>query len=136
MRLTLPLLASLMLASPGAWAETAGLAVELNKMEADGGACRLTFVATNGAAEAVDSAVFETVLFDTEGSVDRLTLFDFGALPVGRARVRQFQVDGLPCARLGRVLFNGASACTVAGAASGVCDAAAVTSRAPAELLR
>ncbi|MFC4671647.1 hypothetical protein ACFO5X_24060 [Seohaeicola nanhaiensis] len=137
--LTLLALASLALASQAMQAQEAAahLSVELNKQDADGDACRLTFVVTNANPEAIDSAVFETVLFDDTGSVDRLTLFDFGALPPGRARVRQFQVAGLACDRLSRVLFNGASTCTVAGQPSDICAASLeVTSRTETEVLR
>jgi hypothetical protein len=41
----------------------------------------------------------ETVLIDATGRVDRLTLFDFGALPDGVPRVRQFDIPGLALRR-------------------------------------
>lgn len=138
MRFTLTLLASIALASPAARAEeTGGLTIELNRQEPAGADCRLTFVVTNRHATPIDGAVFETVLFDAQGSVDRLTLFDFGALPQGRERVRQFQVDGLACDNLGRVLFNGASSCTAGGQPSDLCaNTLEVSSRTATELLR
>ena len=89
----------------------ARLSIELNAAETEGDACRMSFVVINGHDSDISKAVFETVLFDAEGQVDRLTLFDFGALPAGRTRVRQFMISGTPCDRLGRVLFNGADTC-------------------------
>ncbi len=99
------------------------LSVELNAQASTEAGCLLTFMISNGHAQAIDSAVFETVLFNTAGQVDRLTLFDFGALPAGRPRVRQFVVDGLACDALGQVLINGPSTCTIDGAESPLCGA-------------
>jgi hypothetical protein len=98
------------------------IAVELNAAEPMENACKLTFVITNGLGSDLTKAVYETVLFKTDGQVDRLTLFDFGALPQARPRVRQFEVPDLQCEALGRVLFNGAHACTGDGIAAGACE--------------
>ncbi|MCE8006153.1 hypothetical protein [Aestuariivita sp.] len=89
----------------------AHLDIELNATQQAEAGCQLTFVAVNGHAAEVEQAVFETVLFKSDGAVDRLTLFDFGALPPGLPRVRQFVVQGLQCAELGRLLINGVHAC-------------------------
>lgn len=110
-RLSLPAFVFALLAGPATAQDAPTLAVELNAAQTLDGTCRLTFVVTNGAAAPQDVTVFETVLFTTEGTVDRLTLFDFGTLPPGRARVRQFDVDGLTCDGLGQILFNGAARC-------------------------
>jgi hypothetical protein len=90
----------------------ASLQVELNRALPVEGACRLTFVATNGLGADLDQVVFETVLFTRDGAVERLTLLDLGALPAGRPRVREFDMTGLDCDALGRVLFNGVGTCT------------------------
>jgi len=86
--------------------------IELNALEPVEDACRVTFLVQNGHDTDIDSAVYEAVLFDTSGQVDRLTLFDFGSLPASRPRARQFVVPGLACAALGRLLINGAETCT------------------------
>lgn len=112
------------------------IAVELNAAQTTGAACTLTFLITNGLSQAIDRVVYETVMFDTDGQVNRLTLFDFGALPVARPRVRQFAVPDTDCEGLGRVLFNGANACEGAGLADGACGTALVpTSRTDIEVL-
>jgi len=100
------------------------VSVELNAVETTDTDCTLTFLITNGLDVAIDRVVYETVLFDTGGQVNRLTLFDFGTLPPARPRVRQFAVPDLSCDRLGRILFNGASACEGAGLEDGVCASA------------
>ncbi|MCV2894256.1 hypothetical protein [Lentibacter sp. XHP0401] len=99
------------------------LAVELNAEVKTESGCLLSFLVGNDHEQDIEAAVFETVLFDKSGQVDRLTLFDFGALPAGRPRVRQFQVDGLACENLGQILINGASSCKIAGADSPLCGA-------------
>jgi hypothetical protein len=98
------------------------ISVELNAVETTDTACILTFMIINGLEVTIDRVVYETVLFDTGGQVNRLTLFDFGMLPPVRPRVRQFAVPNLSCDRLGRILFNGANACEGAGLDDGVCD--------------
>jgi hypothetical protein len=106
-------LAALVLAQPGAAQEagSAGLSIELNAARDGEAGCTLSFLVTNARSGDVEKAVFETVLFDTGGQVERLTLFDFGALPAGRPRVRQFTLPDTPCDGIGRILVNGASTC-------------------------
>ncbi|GGX67021.1 hypothetical protein GCM10007385_40110 [Tateyamaria omphalii] len=120
------LLALILIVAPMAGAAqetdvTGKVAVELNTVSDGEGACTLTFMVTNGHPVDIEKLVYETVLFDAAGSVDRLTLFDFGALPVGRPRVRQFAVPDLTCDGLGRVLFNGLHTCASDGLAQQDC---------------
>jgi hypothetical protein len=124
------------LASPALAEEPApALGLELNTVTEAEGACRLTFLAGNGLGADLDALVLEAVLFTTQGTVDRLTLFDFGALPAGRPRVRQFDVAGLSCAALGQVLVNGATECAGAGLAPGACiDALRLSTRTGVEV--
>lgn len=126
-------------ASPLAAQETdiAGkLSIELNAAETVQDTCKLTFVITNGLNAAIDKTVFEAVLFDKSGQVERLTLFDFGALPPARPRVRQFVVPQITCAQLGRVLFNGANTCDGEGLDPKGCeDGLLPTSRTDIEVL-
>lgn len=87
------------------------LIVELNTAQTLEGACRLSFMVTNEHPIEITGAVFETVLFKADGSVDQLTLFDFGSLPSNRPRIRQFDVPSLGCDGLGSLLINGATTC-------------------------
>lgn len=95
--------------------------LELNSVAQVDGACQVSFLIQNGHAADITSAIYEAVLFDTSGGVDRLTLFDFGALPAARPRVRQFVLPGLDCSALGRLLINGAETCTSDGLAPDAC---------------
>lgn len=115
---------------------SAGLHLELNTINDTGTACRMTFVANNRTGADIEQAVFETVIFDSSGSVMSLSLFDFRELPPDRPRVRQFDVPGITCESLGQALINGASTCTVDGTDSAVChEALSLSSRISVELL-
>ncbi len=72
---------------------------------------------------AIDKAVYETVLFDAAGQVDRLTLFDFADLPPAIPRVRQFSVPGMNCEGLSAILINGAETCEGADLPARACAA-------------
>lgn len=116
-RLTLG--AAMALGAGASQAQDAGLMIELNALDpTDDGACQMSFLIENAHPQDITQAVFQAVLFDASGRVDRLTLFDFGALPSGRPRVRQFVVPGLECTALSRVLFNGAETCAGADVAN------------------
>lgn len=112
------------------------LHLELNALQTVEQACRLSFLARNDTGTDIDKAVFETVIFDAEGGVASLSLFDFRALPQARPRVRQFDLPGAPCEAVGRVLINGAGTCLIGGEASDLCDTAlSLTSRLNVELI-
>lgn len=112
------------------------LFLELNAVQDVDGACRLTFFAQNDTGVTIEAAVFETVIFDTSGSVVSLSLFDFRDLPADRPRVRQFDLPGTSCATVGQALINGASSCVVGGAESDLCQSTlSLGSRLPVELL-
>lgn len=109
--------------------------LELNAAKSTDTACTLTFMVINGHPAPIQQLVYETVLFDANGQVDRLTLFDFGTLPPARPRVRQFSVPGVTCDGLGMILINGASTCTADGLPASACeDGLVVTSRTDIEV--
>ncbi len=89
----------------------AGIAMELNRVDPVDQSCRLTFITENQLSADLETLSLEIVLIDTSGQVDRLTLFDFGALPAGTPRVRQFDLTDLSCASIGKVLINGVASC-------------------------
>ena len=123
---SLPLLLVAAIMSQGmtpAAAETPALRLELNAADTVPSACRLSFVIENPHDADIAQAVFETVLFNADGSVNQLALFDFGAVPAGRLRVRQFDIADLPCDGLSRVLINGANTCEATRTGDTVCAA-------------
>ncbi len=112
------------------------LSIELNTLSQQDNACRLIFLVHNSMGKDLEKAVFETVLFKADGSVDRLTLFDFQKLPQGRPRVRQFDIPGLDCDALGRVLINDVHACSGDGITGTDCiDALKLSTKTTVEVL-
>lgn len=98
------------------------LALALNTVDTtEAGDCRLTFVIRNALGADIEALVAEAVLFDDEGRVANLTLFDFGTLPAGRPRVRQFDMAGLACDELSEVLVNGIGTCEGEGLSPAAC---------------
>lgn len=104
----------------------AAVEIELNAVDVNEGSCTLTFMVTNGHAGPIEKVVYETVLFDSAGQVERLTLFDFGTLPPGRPRVRQFSIPGIACDDLSQVLINGARTCDAPDLAATACEASLI----------
>lgn len=117
----------LCLASPAFAQEPAPrLEVELNAADPVEGGCRLSFVAQNQLGADLRALVFETVLFGRDQQVRQLTLLDFRDLPQDRLRVRQFDVPGIACDDLGRILLNAAATCDGAGLDPAACMAGLV----------
>jgi hypothetical protein len=112
----IPVLASLALAILPAKAQEAGenpaLMLELNGAQPSDKGCRLTFVVTNNLGAELAKAAFEIALFNDAGVVDRLTVLDFNELPAGQTKVARFDLTGVDCTRISRVLVNHATECT------------------------
>ena len=109
-----------------------GLAIELNAIQPADAGCRVTFLAVNGLGADLERASVETALFDASGAIERIVTLDFKALSPGKTKVLQFELAGLDCADLGRVLINDITACDGPGLEPGACLAGLTTSsRAP-----
>jgi len=107
---------------PALAAEGVALTITLNAAAAtDAGECRLSFVIRNDLGTDIESLVAEAVLFDGVGRVATMTLFDFGSLPEGRPRVRQFDLAGRGCDGIGGVLVNGIGTCEGDGLTPAAC---------------
>lgn len=119
--------------TPAATPEAPTLAVELNAMQPAEGACRITFLASNGLAP-IERVSLEVALFGAGGGIDRLVSLDFKGLATGKTRVVQFALPGLDCQSVTRVLINDVTACDGDGLDAAACLAALSTSsRVPAE---
>lgn len=107
------------------------LALQLNALSPVEGACRVTFVATNDLRAAVDDATFELGFFGKDGVLQRLVSLDFKAMPKGKTKVLQFDLQGLVCGDIGRVLVNDVGACDGDGLDPATCLAALTTTSLP-----
>ena len=94
------------------------IAIELNRLKQAGKACRIALVFTNHLPETVSKLSIEAVLFDASGSVERFLVLKSKPLSPMKIRVQQFDVSGLACAKVGRVLLNDVKECK-AGALDG-----------------
>ncbi len=102
-------------------ANTGALSLELNAAQASEKGCRLTFVVTNGLGSDLTKAGFEIVLFDKAGVVDRITTLEFKELVAAKTKVSRFDLSGVNCDNLGRVLINSVADCEGAGVEPGLC---------------
>lgn len=104
---------------PAAWAADAGISVELNKLEPSGGACRSYLVIDNALARKFDALALDLVVFDTDAIIARRLAVDLAPLAAERTVVKAFDLDGLACDAVGRVLLNGVLSCSGEGVAAG-----------------
>lgn len=116
------LLLALTTASASLEAQEAGaLLLELNAVQPSDKGCRLTFVVTNQLGADLDRASFELALFDQSGVVDRLTVLEFRDMPRAKTKVSRFDLAGVDCGKLSRVLVNEAKDCVGAGIEPAAC---------------
>ena len=109
---------------------TPSLALELNALQPADTGCRVTFLATNELGGVLDRAAVELALFDAGGTIVRIVTLDFKNLSQGKTKVLQFELPGLACPDLGRLLINDITACEGADLAPTAClDNLVTTSR-------
>ncbi|MDL2405376.1 hypothetical protein PY650_06830 [Rhizobium calliandrae] len=101
------------------------LTVELNALVPSQKGLMMTFVAENDLATAIGKISFELAFFNDKNAVDRVTVLDFRDLPVGKKRVRQFDMPGVKCESVSRIIMNDTPVCD--GPAAGKCKAALTT---------
>ncbi len=109
-KLLTPLLV-LALATPALAQAAPELAIELNALATSETGCRVTFLATNRLGTELTRSALEIALFGADGGIDRLVSLEFKAMPEGKARVLQFDLSGLACENISRVLINDVVAC-------------------------
>lgn len=118
------------LAQEAAPSAAPALALELNALQPSEGGCRVTFLATNTLAGAIDRAGVEVAFFDADGAIDRIVTLDFKGLTEGKTKVLQFALNDLSCDNIGRLLINDITACEGAGITPTAClDGLVTTSR-------
>jgi hypothetical protein len=103
------------------------LDLELNAAQPSDKGCRLTFVVANHLGKELSKAAFEIALFNDSGVVDRLTVLDFKELPVEKTKVTRFDLSGVECAKISRILINQSTEC----AGDGIEPAACLTALKP-----
>lgn len=85
--------------------------VELNKLEPDGLGCRIYLVLENRSDSAFETLKLDLVMFDRDLVVAKRLAVETAPLPAGKLSLKVFDVDGVACDRVGRVLLNDVMAC-------------------------
>ena len=105
------LTAVLLLASGAASADNSSILVELNKLEDSNGACRAYLIVENKDTTKFETLNLDLVMFDVEGIVVGRLAFDTAPLLIGKTNVRVFDIEGLTCSQIGRLLLNDVISC-------------------------
>jgi hypothetical protein len=104
-------LASLIAPSSPALAQTAGLGLELNKLEAVEGGCRAFFVVRNDGDTAFESLDLDLVTFRPDGVIGARFQVELAPLAADKIVVKPFDFAGVNCGDIERVLLNDVVAC-------------------------
>jgi hypothetical protein len=117
-RATTTVLLSVLLAapmlSPMLPVEAAGesLHIELNRLEDRDDGCRVHLVLENKSPRAYSSYRLDLVVFAADGIISRRLALEAAPLRASKTMVKEFELVGLACGRVGRILLNDVSACT------------------------
>jgi hypothetical protein len=92
--------------------EPAAVSIELNKLEAVEGACRIYLLLQNETEVSFDSLQLELVSFDAQGIISQRVAVDLAPLREGKTLVKLFDVPETPCDQVTRLLLNDALSCS------------------------
>ncbi|MBU0723745.1 MAG: Tat pathway signal sequence domain protein [Alphaproteobacteria bacterium] len=95
-----------------AQAQGAGsIAIELNKLEDQPNACRAYMLFENPGQSTFSEFQLDLVLFDTNGVIARRLSLDAAPLRADKTSVKLFDIEGLACERISRILLNDVLTC-------------------------
>ncbi len=80
--------------------------VELNKLEPQEGACRAYLVFENQTQRSFSGLTLDLVMFDKEGVIAKRLAVNAAPLPADKTSVKLFDIEGLACDNIGRILVN------------------------------
>lgn len=102
-----------LIAAPNlATAQSGNFGLELNNATDIENGCRLTYVATNNTGIALEKTSYEVAVFDDKGVVTRILVLEFGALPLQKTKVVQFDLGEQSCTTISRIVVNNVAACS------------------------
>lgn len=87
--------------------------LELNKAEEQPGGCRLYMVLANGTAETFSDYRLDLVVFGKDEVIARRFAVDISPMRANKTTVKLFDVAGVPCKDIGKVLLNDILSCKV-----------------------
>ncbi len=100
-----------LLAAPSVAAAAPSVSVELNKLEAADKDCRATLVVKNGKDTAFSELRLDLVVFDGDSVVAKRLIVDVAPLAAKKTSVKSFDIAGLGCDGISRLLLNDVPAC-------------------------
>lgn len=98
-----------------------GLAVELNKLEAQGESCRAVFVVNNTTDKGYTAYKLDLVVFRPDGVIGRRVVVDLAPVRPEKRTVKQFDIDKMPCDEVGSLLVNDVVECGSGASAADSC---------------
>lgn len=101
-------------AAEGGGQPDASMGIQLNKMEAVDGACRVYLVFENGTGRAFETYKLDLVMFGPDGGIVQRLAVEAAPIAAEKTLVKLFDVQGLGCAEIDRLLLNGVMACETA----------------------
>jgi hypothetical protein len=90
------------------------LHIELNRLEEHADGCRVHLVVENASPRAYSSYRLDLVIFARDGVIARRLALETAPLRANKTMVKEFALNGLACAGVGRILLNDVSACVSA----------------------
>lgn len=112
------------------------ITVELNKLEDREDACRASFVIGNG-GERFDIFVLDLIVFDSDQVIAKHLAVNAAPLRSDKTSVKMFDIVGIGCADIGRILLNDVSKCESRNGARLDCiDLVAISSRAASDFVK
>ena len=113
------------------------ITVELNKLEDREGACRAYLVFGNDSGERFDAFVLDLIVFDRDQVIAKHLAVDAAPLRADKTVVKMFDIAGIGCDQIGRILLNDVTKCAGTDGARADCiDRLAPSSRASGELVK
>lgn len=97
-------------------AQASDISIELNKLEEQPNACRVYMLFENPGQTEFTEFQLDLVLFDTNGVIARRLSLDAAPLRAEKTSVKLFDIDGLGCPKIGRILLNDMLSCADASA--------------------
>jgi hypothetical protein len=100
--------------APAASGQGNSIAIELNKLEAEGQNCRAYFVVGNKSGTEYQELKLDLVLFRPDGVIGRRFAVDLGPLKADKQSVKLFDIEGTACDQVGSFLINDVMECKAA----------------------
>jgi hypothetical protein len=92
-------------------AQEGRIALELNKLEPASEACRSYVVLQNRTGTAFQTLKLDLVMFDVEGVVAKRLALETAPLPADKTSLKVFDIGGMACEQVGRILLNDVLEC-------------------------